>query len=328
MNMNLKKGLCILLTSVLLTSLTACNSNGVTYREFDESSQLIPYMSTDSLEVQYADSFAKNLCVLPYNYKQKKDSFMTAKASLIFDITENQPLYADNIYDRLYPASVTKIVTTLIALEECDLDDIVTVNHNAANITEWGAKKCGFLEGDKIQLKDLLYSFLIYSGNDAGIAIAEHISGSVEAFSDKMNEKAKELGAVDSHFVNPHGLHDDNHYTTIYDIYLFFNECIKNPVFLDIINTNNIYIKYKGADGKTKKAEFASTNRYLVGKEQAPEEVTVVGGKTGTTQKAGSCLTLYSKNKNGHDYISIIFHAATGDELFSQMTHLLNYEAE
>lgn len=326
--MKYKKGLCILLTSVLITSLTGCNSNVTIYQSFDENSQMIPYMSQDSTGVQYADSFAKDLCVVPLNYMIKKDAFMTAKASLIFDITNKEALYADNIYDRLYPASVTKIVTALIAIEECDLEDIVTVSRNAANITEWGAKKCGFLEGDKIKLKDLLYCFLIYSGNDAGIAIAEHVSGSVEAFAEKMNNKAKELGAVDSHFVNPHGLHDDNHYTTVYDIYLFFQECIKNSVFLDIINSKSVSVKYKGADGKTKKAEFYNTNRYLLGREQAPEHVTVIGGKTGTTQKAGSCLTLYSKDAKGNDYISIIFYAATGDDLFSQMTHLLQYETE
>lgn len=326
--MNYKKSLCILLTSVLITGLSGCSSNGTIYQAFNENSQMIPYMSQDSIGVQYADSFAKDLCVLPSNYRMKKDAFMTAKASLIFDITDKETLYADNIYERLYPASVTKIVTALIAIEECDLDDMVTVSHNAANITEWGAKKCGFLEGDKIKLKDLLYCFLIYSGNDAGIAIAEHVSGSVEAFSEKMNQKAKELGAVDSHFVNPHGLHDDNHYTTVYDIYLFFQECIKNSVFLDIINSKSVNIKYENADGKSQNALFYNTNRYLVGREQAPKQVTVIGGKTGTTQKAGSCLTLYSKNAKGNKYISIIFYAATGDDLFSQMTHLLQYETE
>ncbi|MSS64382.1 D-alanyl-D-alanine carboxypeptidase family protein [Velocimicrobium porci] len=322
--MKYKRGLCILLAGILLTG---CSSNTM-YNEFEDGQQIIDFISPDSSEIQYADSFAKDLCVVPVNYQNKKDPFMTAKASLIFDVTDHKILYADNVYERLYPASVTKIVTSLIALEECDLNEMVTISHNAANITEWGAKKCGFQEGDQIKLKDLLYSFLIYSGNDAGIAIAEHISGSVEAFAEKMNQKAKELGAVDSHFVNPHGLHDDNHYTTIYDIYLFFEECIKNKTFLDIINTKGFTAHYKGADGKSKTAFFPSTNRYLVGREQAPENVTVIGGKTGTTSKAGSCLTLYSKNSNGHDYISIIFHASTGNELFAQMTRLLEYESK
>lgn len=110
-----------------------------------------------------------------------------------------------------------------------------------------GAKLCGFAEGDKITLKKLLYSFLICSGNDAGIAIAEHISGSVEKFAELMNKEAKSLGCSGSNFVNPHGLHDDNHYTTPYDLYLVFHELLNYDVFMDIINQSSYKAEFKGS---------------------------------------------------------------------------------
>ena len=140
-----------------------------------------------------------------------------------------------------------------------------------------------------------------------------------------MNAQAKEIGATHSHFVNPHGLHDDNHYTTAYDIYLFFNELVKNyGSFVDIISQGIVKIEYKGPDGSYASRTFTSTDRYLVGTQTPPEGVSVIGGKTGTTGLAGSCLVLYSEGENTHKYISVILKAATGDDLFTQMNDLLS----
>ena len=146
-------------------------------------------------------------------------------------------------------------------------------------------------------MRDLLYSFLVFSGNDAGVAIAEHVGGSVEKFVDMMNDEVKDLGAIDSHFVNPHGLHDDKHYTTVYDLYLVFHELLQYDTFMDIINQPNYKAKYTDKDGKKHTKYFKTTDRYLIGTATAPKGVKVIGGKTGTTQKAGSCLILYSKDK-------------------------------
>lgn len=268
--------------------------------------------------------FADKLCVVPSSYKEKKaDPVMTATSSLLFDVTDSKILYANHIYDKLYPASVTKLVTAYVALQYADLADEVTVGYEASHITEWGAKLCGFQEGDKINLRDLLYVFLIYSGNDAGIAIAEHISGSVESFAQLMNQEAKKLGAVDSHFVNPHGLHDDDHYTTTYDMYLVLNQLIHDETFLDIIHTGSFKAAYRDKKGKKHTLTVENTNRFINGRMEAPKSVTVIGGKTGTTMKAGSNLALYSQGSDGHDYISIVFQAKTGDDLFLQMKHLL-----
>lgn len=287
------------------------DSNSVTLAELDNGGE--------------SQLFAADLAVIPEGQDVGDDKKLTADSVLLVDTKTNEPVYADNIYQRMYPASITKIVTALVALKNSDLDDIVTISHNAANIKEEGAKLCGFKEGNTIAMRDLLSAFLVYSGNDAGVAIAEHVAGSVEKFADMMNEEAKSLGAVGSHFVNPHGLHHDNHYTTAYDIYLFFNELVKNyGTFVDIISQGIVKIYYHGTDGSDASRTYTSTDRYLVGTKQAPEGVTVIGGKTGTTSLAGSCLVLYSEGENTHKYISVILKAASGDDLFEQMNDLLS----
>ena len=250
---------------------------------------------------------------------------MSAKSSLLVNDTEAKMLYSNGIYKKIYPASITKIVTALVVFKYGNLEDTVTISHNASHITEYGAKLCGFEEGDRIVLRDLVSSFLVFSGNDAGTAIAEHIAGSEEEFANLMNKEVENLGAVHSHFVNPHGLHDKKHYTTAYDLYLIFHELAKNQTFLDIISQSTYTAKFKGKDKKKKKLYFTSTDRYLIGQAEPPEGITVIGGKTGTTLKAGSCLILYSEGKNDNHYISVVLKADSGDDLYVQMNHLLGY---
>jgi len=271
------------------------------------------------------DTLSSDLCVVPLSKKNDKNETLTAESSLIFDVTDQSILYEDNVYERLYPASITKLMTAYVTLKYANLDDIVTVSYNASHITESGAKLCGFEEGDQVKLRNLLCALLVYSGNDAGVAIAEHISGSVDEFADLMNKEANELGATGSHFVNPHGLHDDNHYTTTYDIYLIFNELIKNEDFVEMIHSKEVLVPYKDVKGNDFSYTFSSTNQFLLGESDSPEDVTVIGGKTGTTSKAGACLSLYSQGENGHNYISIVFKADDKTSLYRQMTQLLNY---
>jgi D-alanyl-D-alanine carboxypeptidase len=270
-----------------------------------------------------ADFFAEDLCVIPDKLNHMNDSAITATSALIVNSSKDKVIFAHNIYERMYPASLTKLVTALVVLKNADLSDTVTISKNAASITESGAKLCGFKEGDKIQLEALLNSLLVYSGNDAGLAIAEHVGGSQEGFAKMMNETAKEVGAVHSNFVNPHGLHNDNQYTTAYDLYLIFNELLMYDKFVSIINQASYTATYTDSLNQTVKKEFLNTNRYLKGTETAPKGITVIGGKTGTTDKAGNCLVLNSKDNEENSYISVILHADSGDSLFHQMTSLL-----
>lgn len=311
---------------LVLLLLTGCSSSTEPLMKYSETNAngIEFTASNDSID-EYADLFGENLCVIPLKSDKGGDGNLAAEATLLVDNTDNNMLYADNIYEKLYPASITKVMTALVTLKNADLSETVTVSYNASHITEVGASLCGLNEGDKIKLEDLLNMFLISSGNDAGIAIAEHVAGSEEAFAQMMNELAKKLGATHSNFVNSHGLHDENHYTTAYDIYLIFREALKQPTFVDIISEKSYKVTYTNANGSQIDKEYSTTNLYLKGNEAMPDGITVIGGKTGTTNKAGSCLVLYSKDKSDKEYISVILKSDSKASLYSQMSYLLKF---
>ena len=241
----------------------------------------------------------------------------------LYRLSDQKVLSEYGVMKRVYPASTTKLLTALVVLKHCNLSESVTFSYNASHITIPGAMLCGFNEGDTVMLGDLLAALLIYSGNDAGVAIAEHVSGSVEAFAELMNEEARKLGAVDTHFVNPHGLHNKEHYTTAYDIYLVLNELIHYNSFLSIISMPSCEVDYVDAQGNAKTKIFNSTNLYFEGVFKAPEEVEIIGGKTGTTNAAGCCLTLYFTDEEGESYIAEVFHAPTYEILYGKMSELM-----
>jgi D-alanyl-D-alanine carboxypeptidase (penicillin-binding protein 5/6) len=315
-----KKFIAVILTAAILTGCSNTPTILLTYLESNQDE----YQYEQPENIDIAEFFATDLTVIPDDLNHMQNSDITATSSLIINTSDDEVLYANNVYQRLYPASLTKLITALVVLIQGDLNDTVTISYNASHITESGAKLCGFKEGDKVKLDALLNSLLVYSGNDAGIAIAEHIGGSEAGFSKLMNETAKSIGAVHSNFINAHGLHDDNHYTTAYDLYLIFNELLMYDKFVSIINQASYTIQYTDKDNHPKEVQFLNTNRYLKGLETAPEGITVTGGKTGTTSKAGNCLILHSKDSNNKSYVSLIMQASDGNSLFSQMTKLLN----
>lgn len=243
----------------------------------------------------------------------------------LYNITTHEVLQEYRLMEKIYPASTTKLLTTLVALKKCNLSESVTFSYNATHVGVYGASSCGFEEGDTVMLGDLLAAMLIKSGNDAAIAIAEHVSGSVEAFVTLMNEEAKLFGAVDTHFVNPHGLHDTEHYTTAYDIYLILNELVHYNKFLSIISMPSYEVNYTDAQGNARSKTFESTNLFFSGQFQAPDEIEIVGGKTGTTNAAGCCLTLYFKDMAGNSYIAEVFQAPTYEVLYGKMVELMKF---
>lgn len=290
------------------------------YNVFDTSTK---YGITKTGNLQSAEFFAKDLCVTEdENIGLEDTTESVAEGAGLFRLNEKEAVYKKNIYERLYPASTTKILTALIALEESNLDDVVTVSANAANQAS-DSSVCGLKEGNQISMRDLLYGLMMRSGNDAAIAIAEHISGSSEEFAVLMNAKAQSLGATNSHFVTPNGLHDEDHYTTVYDMYLIMNAAVQNETFVEILQTANYTTNYTDAAGNPVTQDWATTNKYLTGTEAVPEGVTVIGGKTGTTGEAKYCLVQYNQNASGEPMISIVFKADCRDNMYLLMSEIL-----
>ena len=276
-------------------------------------------------ELYESTLYAEELCVAETDVALEGYEGDTAlHASSLFDLENKNVLYSWQSHERLYPASTTKIMTALLALENGNLEDTVTISKTAAAASfPSDAQVCGLREGEVWTLEDLLNALLLYSGNDAASAIAEHIAGTEESFVNMMNSRARELMANNTHFTNPHGLHDDEHYTTAYDLYLIFNECIKNEHFVEIISSDSYTAVYTAADGSQQEMTFTPTNLYAKGVVEEPDNVTIVGGKTGTTDEAGCCLILLVRDSQNRPYISIVMGAPDKSTLYEDMTSLI-----
>lgn len=308
----------LILTSIALTGCTKSSSELLSYEtNVDTLSHSYDYQLTQG------DFFAKNIVVISEEENQGQDELLTSGATLFIDITHGNARYANHIYDKMYPASLTKLMTALVVLKYGELTDMVTISNNATNIAASGAKVCGFKEGDNITLEALLNCLLIYSGNDAAIAIAEHVARSEEEFVTLMNEEARKLGAVHSNFINCHGLHDDNQYTTAYDMYLIINQLLSYDTFRNIISKSEYKVSYKTRDQVQKEKTLKTTNDYLSSEEQLPDGFQVLGGITGATKKAGKCMILVCKDQQDTEYISLILQAPDYEALYAQMNHLL-----
>ena len=311
----------VLLIIVLLLATTGCKDTTKTTYDLEQSSN--QYHITQALPQRGADFFSADLCVTDQdNFGLEAVDSQVAKGGGVFNLATGECTYAQNIFGQMYPASTTKILTCLVAIEQGDLDQMITVSTYAADQTP-DSSVANLSAGDTMRLRDLLYGLMLRSGNDAALAIAEGVGGSEEGFAKLMNERVQSIGATHSHFVTPHGLHDDDHYTTVYDMYLIFQEALKNETFMEIISTPKYHVAYTGADGQAKEQDWNNTNRYLLGREKAPAGFTVVGGKTGTTYEAGYCLVVYSINDHKQPIISIVYNADCSLNLYYLMNELL-----
>lgn len=242
---------------------------------------------------------------------------VTARAALLIDTGSEELLYQRNIHEKEYPASLTKIMTTLLALEYVSsgkgkLDDKITASKEAVSQLEAGSSTQNIKEGEILTLEELLYCTMVSSANEACNVIAEYVAGSIEAFVALMNNRAKELGTENTHFVNTHGLHDDEHYTTAYDMYLITREALKHPEFMTICNTA---AKSIAPTNKTPKERALYTTNYLISTNKETQYVyyPAKGIKTGNTSKAGHCL-ISSAEKEGLYLISVVLGAGKKED--------------
>lgn len=271
-----------------------------------------------------AVSFAGDLCVVSGDQALDSVTLEDGQEGLLLNLNDKSVMYAKGAYDKVYPASITKIMTALLAFTNGNMDDVVTISEENVTLEE-GSQRVGFQVGDQVTMDELVHCLLVYSGNDAASAIATHIGGTTENFVSMMNAYAASLGCTGTHFTNPHGLQDENHYTTPYDIYLMLKEALKYPEFTEITQLGSYTTSYKYSDGSDASVVLTATDHYLTGEATAPKGITILGGKTGTTSSAGNCLALLCQNEYGNPFVSIVMGASTKELLYQEMTSLLEH---
>lgn len=239
------------------------------------------------------------LIVICFNSIYAADNLTIYSNSVIaMDADSGVVLYSQDMNKKIYPASTTKILTAILAIENLDLEQSVVVSKTAIAIP-WDSSSVYLKEGEVITVKELLYCLLLNSGNDAANVLAEAVSGNIANFVELMNKKLIELSCTNTHFNNAHGYSDDNHYTTAFDMATIFKYCIKNKTFTDIISTKSYVVN---ETNKTDEKRYLyNTNRLILQKEDsiyARYYEYCVGGKTGYTDEAGRTLITFAKKED------------------------------
>ena len=235
---------------------------------------------------------------------------INSKSAIIYDRISGSILFGKNENQKRKMASTTKIMTAIIVLERCNLDDIVIVSSKAAGT---GGSRLGLHTNDKISVRDLLYGLLLCSGNDAAVALAEYVGGDLSGFANLMNKKSNSLELTSTHFITPHGLDNDNHYTTAYELAIITNYALKNESFYNFVSTKNYTVTINGTP-KT----LSNTNE-LLGNLNG-----IYGVKTGFTNGANRCLVTAVKRDN-MDLICIVLGADTKKDRTKDSIQLIEY---
>lgn len=265
-----------------------------------------------------------------YSFSQGDDLSLVGEGAILIDVNTLEVLYEKNSHSQLYPASTTKIMTGILAIELGDLKDIITIDQEVVDLTD--GSHIALEPGEQLSLKDLLNALLIESANDSALAIAKHISGDLDSFYQLMNDKAKELGAMNTNFVNPNGLHDDVHVTTPYDLALIAKYAMDNEVFRSIVEnyTYTIPITNKKAEPRYLKSGnrlLYSSQKINVDGELVPIKYPGANGvKTGYTTISQNCL-VSSVEKDGHKFIAVVLKS-NSQNIFTDTHKLFNYGFE
>lgn len=311
----------MIIAMLCLSVLTGCSSNAY---NMDEPLHI---SSTVNLPIVRPAGLATENVVIPYDAYVYDDSEMEYEAGLLINQTKNTVVSAVNPHKRIYPASMTKILTAVIVMEaiengQISLSDTVVVRKkiefNEDNVTILGLEP-----GDYITVDELLHGLLISSYNDCAVVLARYVAGSVTKFVDLMNQKAAELGATNSHFVNPHGLHDNKHYTTPYDLYLIFKEFLSKDTLVQI-DSNSTYTLTMYREDEKIQTELTATNGFLSNSFDMPTGYHITGWKTGTTEKAGSCIILeFVNDETNEEYICLVSNATDHETLYQNVEDML-----
>lgn len=243
-----------------------------------------------------------------------------AEAAIVMEVETGTVLYAKNIKAKEYPASITKLMTVLVALENGNLDDTVTFSQEAVYSIEPGSSHLGIRPEEQLSLRQSLFGIMLASANDISNGVAEHIGGSIDHFVEMMNQKAADLGCINTHFMNAHGLHDDNHYVCAYDMGLIAREVYKYPSFRTI--TQTVECSFPPTNVVDESRYFINHQKMLYDEEFKYEGC--VGGKTGFTDQALNTLVTYAE-RDGMTLVSVILKLNGSYKTFQESALLLDY---
>lgn len=234
-----------------------------------------------------------------------------AKAALLYDLKGGRVVYQSHADERMYPASLTKIMTALLALEKGNLTDVLTTTDTALADITYLHSRIDLKSGEQMTLENMLIALLVSSANDAANVIAEYISGDIPSFVALMNQRAAELGMSNTHFANPHGFHDDNHYTTAADLAVLTREALKNTKFCEIVKTKT----YKLPATNISSERMISSTNHLISRYRNTYHYYpyATGVKTGSTEEAGSCL-VSTAEKNGISLMAVVLGCENADQ--------------
>ncbi|MBO8464212.1 MAG: D-alanyl-D-alanine carboxypeptidase [Firmicutes bacterium] len=311
-----KKIITILCTLCLAASVTGCGKGLHNAYVVNDGAF---YFLEDT--INHSDRFAANLAIIPKLSYLDQGFEDDVTSELLINNTTNTPIVAVSAHAKIYPASLTKLMTAYLTCKYGKMDDVVTLEQDLRY--ESGAQLLHLKRGDKVTVSELYHGLLVYSANDCASMLATYIAGSEEKFVDLMNQEAKALGATNTHFQNSHGLHDPEHYTSAYDLYLMFKANLQYDIFKETVALDSYTMKYTNKNDQPLSVSFHSTNLYLTGTYKIPKGITMFGGKTGTTQAAGSCLIILTENKKGEEFISVVTGAMDKNILYNTMSKLL-----
>ncbi len=270
---------------------------------------ILTFLITLMLTCPLAFAEENNLLTDESNLSSANELDLNSEAALLVEVNTGKVLFEKNADKVMYPASTTKILTAIVVLENCDLSEMATVSESALSNIPSGYVTCNLQVGEEMSVNDLLHALLIPSANDAAFVLAEHVGGSVQGFSDMMNKKAKEIGCTNTHFVNPNGIHSDDHYSTAYDLYLMGKYAMQNETFKSIVSKTEYTLpatnKYPNED-----RVLHTSNALIDPKNKNYYYEPTIGIKTGHTSQAGNCLVAES-SKNNIELIAVILNGGT-----------------
>lgn len=245
---------------------------------------------------------------------------IASEAAVVMDAKTGQVIYSKNGRNMMYPASLTKIMTGLIATERLNLSEDTTVNYSAVNIAEPQSTNVSLTAGEVLSVNDLMHAMLLVSANDAANVLAEAAGGTQEDFALIMNDKSREIGAFDTHFENAHGLHGEGHYTTAYDIALITREALKNKKFLSVFSKS----EYTMQSTNKSPAKSLTNIHSMMLEDNFYYDSSIIGGKTGFTNKAQSTMVSVAKRK-GRTLICVVLYSTQKEDKYKDTRLLLNY---